>query len=767
MMRFLPPTFLRSACLLALVACGENQPPPPLSANASTATADLTAKLRVEPRTSSGTSPRWSVERTVNDTSTLVRQAFAAHELEASGLEGVFIYKVALTSRGLPGSTQLDRDLLTIEGARLPALDASALETLPNRLLQDDRELTYVTWTKDLDFANDLKPGMFSTVAGVIYLVPFLPSEGSTFEFLGRFEEERESEQAGGHVRVDIGASSFHGVGVFSGDSLSCQINYEEGAELLFSTSARGASGAQIGFTILVDDTVVWSRQLSPTDEYGAIESWRIELPGDASKTAAKLSMRCPLPEEGKEGDFGLVHVLAPSIERMDLQEPRPDIVLFLADTFRADNLALSGGNPRFAPHLNAFAEESVYFDSAWSPSSWTLPSQASMLTGVHPARHGAVVDLISLDDRMETIPEVLGRAGYRTVAVTEGGFVVPAFGMDQGFETFLVGAPLDIEGTLARVRRVLAVDDGRPLFLFVHTFRAHSNYIATELAMADLPELFGSVPEPEKWNFDTLLDELFESFGKDALDTPGANGRLSDAIAHNATMDNMARLYRGGSNDTDRGFGEFLKILEHAGLGNAPTIFTSDHGEAFGEHNIYGHANSTYEETVHIPMAIRAPGMKPRVTSAAASLLDLGPTICELANVPAPAIWEGISLVELLREETPNAQDRRLFSFECPSKTDDLPAEFTLREGPHKLMGSLDGQGELIAGSLIGFDLERDPGESNGIPFSEATPWMRKIAAGVEIELKALQVTLHPPRTVTLSAEEAERLQAMGYLGK
>jgi len=757
-------------CSLAMLAsCKEDPSPQSVLSGVQCPTQNLTAKLFAQPRDANLESSAWHVQRTADKLTARVHQAIDPSSFTPTGLPGIFSCAVPLTSRGKPGSAQLDRDLLAIEGARVPVLEQAPFKDEPNRLLQDDRELSFVSWTEDLDFESDLSPGMFSTVGGVLYAMPFQPFEGSTFEFIGRFATEQELESAGGNIRIDIGASSFHGVSVLSGDTLTCDVYYSKGAELLFSTSARGSLGANIGLEILIGDSIVWSNTLTPTDDYGTIESWRVPLPGDSSSTPRTLTLRSPLRAADAGYDHGMVHILAPSISRASTAptSPRPDVILFLADTFRADNLAASGGNPLITPHINAFAEESVYFDSAWSPSSWTLPSQASMLTGVHPARHGAVIDLISLDDRMVTLPEVLGAAGYRTVAVTEGGFVVPVFGMDQGFETFLVGAPLDIEGTLARVRQVLERDDGRPLFLFVQTFRAHSNYIATAEAMAVLPELFGESPDPQDWHFPTLLAQLFETHGESALETTGANGRLSDAIAHNEVMDNIHTFYRGGSNDTDRGFGEFLEIIERAGLGNAPIIFTSDHGEAFGEHNIYGHANNIFEETIRIPLAIRAPGVVPRVSDAAVTLLDLGPTICEIADISAPELWEGRSLVELFAQDLPGAANRRLFSFECPSETDILPAEFALREGPHKLTGSLDSNGELIEGSLIGYDLRGDPGETRPIPFDDANAWMRKLAQGLNEELETLQEALHPPRKVQLSAEEEARLYAMGYLGK
>jgi arylsulfatase A-like enzyme len=283
---------------------------------------------------------------------------------------------------------------------------------------------------------------------------------------------------------------------------------------------------------------------------------------------------------------------------------------------------------------------------------------------------------------------------------------------------------------------------------------------------MSELPAYFGSQPNAEEWDFKDILNRVTSTYGEDALTSKGDNGRLSDAITHDPLMDKLHKLYRGGAYDTDAGFGEFLEILERAGLSDAPMIFTSDHGEAFGEHNIFGHANNCFEETIRIPLAIRAPGFSPRVSSVGVSLIDLGPTICEFADVPVPEVWEGHSLVRLLNGQTDDAETRRMFTFECPGELEDLPADFALREGQYKLMGSLDTKGLVIEGSLLAFDLSVDPEEGTGIPVSEATPWMHGLMESLEEELKSLQISLHPAREVNLSEEEAERLRKMGYLG-
>ena len=457
---------------------------------------------------------------------------------------------------------------------------------------------------------------------------------------------------------------------------------------------------------------------------------------------------------------LGLLALLALLGTRPPAATTRPDLVVFLADTFRADNLAIGGGDPRITPNINAFAEVGVAFERAWSTASWTLPSQASLLTGLMPPRHGAVFDKLALDERHLTLGEHLGAAGYRTVAVTESGFLVPTFGMDQGFEEFHVGRPGDLQGTLARVAEVLEHDDGRPLFLYVQTFRAHHAYRASPEARAALADLLP--PADHDWHFQTLYDTIAEEVGDPHFQEPlGTNAVMVPEATGHPAMAELEALYRGGSWDLDDGFGTFLELLEGAGLGDAPLVLTSDHGEAFGEHGIANHGNAPYEEELWIPMVWRLPDAEPALLDAPASLVDLTRTLCELADLPAPDFWEGRSLVPELRGAEPETTE--VLAFEAPKHRSGLPAEVTLRDGALKVIVTLDAEGRVVEGSLRAHDLAEDPGEERSLP--EAA-WAAPLVAELERRLAELGTPRFPPREIQLTPEAEAELRAMGYLG-
>ncbi|MDF1798228.1 MAG: sulfatase-like hydrolase/transferase, partial [Planctomycetota bacterium] len=211
-------------------------------------------------------------------------------------------------------------------------------------------------------------------------------------------------------------------------------VGEQPGATLLFSSLAHGGPSAGTATTLelQLDGERVWAEAI-PHELLGPPTPWRVELP---TFQGGLLSLRAI------DGHAPLA-VFAPTLSAArptpDPTEPaRPDLVLFLADTFRADNLAAYGGDPRLTPHMNAFADDALVFARAHAAASWTLPSQATMLSGLHPHQHATLNQDRALAPEVATLAEHLAAAGYRTVAVTDGLFVSQRYGLDAGFEVFL-----------------------------------------------------------------------------------------------------------------------------------------------------------------------------------------------------------------------------------------------------------------------------------------------------------------------------------------
>lgn len=325
----------------------------------------------------------------------------------------------------------------------------------------------------------------------------------------------------------------------------------------------------------------------------------------------------------------------------------RPDVFLLVADTFRSDHIGREvvrrrdGKRLALVPALDALAAESVRFRAARAVATWTLPSHASMFSGLYPPELGMVDGQDGLPERAVTIAEQFRNAGYRTAAVTDAGYVSAGFGLAQGFAHFEeVGTveEADLTRTLRAVDEILARDDGRPLFLFIQSYRPHS------------------------WTVDEALRERFDdalSFRPNAtFRSPEWRARLLDLLRtapHGAPMTGpeyeeivaaMAPNYRGASASADLGFGAVLERLRaRGGLDEAVLVFTSDHGESLGEHGVVSHGNSVWDSQARVPFLVRAPGLVPRDDERAVSLLDLPRTLCGLARIEPYEGWRGIDL--------------------------------------------------------------------------------------------------------------------------
>lgn len=459
------------------------------------------------------------------------------------------------------------------------------------------------------------------------------------------------------------------------------------------------------------------------------------------------------------QGDPGILMLQNPVLTRLgsEREDERPDLVVFLADTFRADNLAYWGGDPRLTPHMNDFGKGGRVYTGAHAPGSWTIPSQAALLSGSYAPQVGIDGETFSLPKNLDTLARRLSESGYRTVAVTDGHFVSEHFGFDQGFEVFLESVQhgeFD-QKTLKRVQSVLDADDDRPLFLFVQSYRAHTPYWVSDQSMAEHPELFGADPDPADWNFAELFERV--GFGLDTRDirTLRAEGTAEQFVED---VDNLKRMYQGASADLDRGFGSFMEQIEAAGLGNAFVVLTSDHGEAFGEHGGWVHGTNVHEEQVGIPLILQGPGIAHELRGGPVSLVDVTFTLAELAGVGPGKHWAGRSLL------VPASDGAAIFSFESPSS--DKPnnvSEYAIYQGQRKVIGPMDGQVVLVEPAQA-FELGLDPDEEKGIPAKGS--WGEQLIERFATELDRATKAFAKADPKPISQDDLQKFKAMGYFG-
>ena len=430
-----------------------------------------------------------------------------------------------------------------------------------------------------------------------------------------------------------------------------------------------------------------------------------------------------------------------------------PNLLLVSIDTLRADHLGAYGYGLPTSPTIDArLAGEGVTFTDVYSQSPKTTPSHMTLLTSLYPSVHG--VELWQngkpahvLNPAVHTLAEVLKNAGYATAAFTGGAQIDPVRGFDQGFDLYTVG------GQLRRARRWLGRHRWQRFFVFYHTYDVHDPYLPPDgyIRLFD-PEYRGRVLD--------AVHRLRAEGGMSVAAWEGISRRFWDSVDRSDPRDVrfVERLYDAGIRRMDaETIGPLLDRLDQLGLARDTLVgFTSDHGEAFGEHGQFQH-DDLYAGTLHVPLVLRWPGRLPAGLTIASRvrLIDVMPTILELLGVPAPPSLQGQSLTPLLHDaySSPAAEG-------AVSEYGDGRVYESLRRGG--LSYIVDGSEERL------FDLLRDPAERQNVLATrpEEAVAMRAALEGWRRNCRALAPLLGPRGgTIAPSDETARRLRALGYM--
>jgi arylsulfatase A-like enzyme len=421
--------------------------------------------------------------------------------------------------------------------------------------------------------------------------------------------------------------------------------------------------------------------------------------------------------------------------------ERTPNLLLISIDTLRPDHLGCYGYARPTSPALDALAARGVLFEDVSAPSPWTLPSHASLLTGLYPRRHGLESHAFQLPAAVHTLAEILAPRGFTTAAIVNSHNLSEKFGLQRGFGHFVyvqenVG---DVEPS--RVEKEALAWLGRgpkaPFFLFLHFYDVHSDYRSRS-------EYERRFARPYGGRVDGTTDQLMEQRAGRLELGPGDAEQLRD-------------LYDAGIRQMDDGIARVLEALRVTGqLEGTVVVVTSDHGEEFLEHGGVLHGRTQYEEVIRVPLILTGPGLPAGVRiPEPVSLVDVKPTLLGLLGEPAPPGLDGIDVAPAWKDPARRAPERFVFA-EADHHNDAVEgSKRAVRRGRFKL------HYDMISGEARLFDLEKDPQELSPMP-PEAAP---EGAALMQELRESMLVKRERRKRPPLSPEEVERLRSLGYL--
>jgi len=461
-----------------------------------------------------------------------------------------------------------------------------------------------------------------------------------------------------------------------------------------------------------------------------------------------------------------------------------PRVVLLLSlDSLRPDHLGFHGYERFTSPVLDEIAREGVVFEDASAAAPWTLPSHASMLTGLFPLRHRVTSSKTRLPDDVRTAAGWFASAGYRTAAVVNVEWLKKEnFGVTREFEDYLwVPTTLDRKApntwvTDQAIEWIEGLEEDRRLFLFVHYYDLHSDYAAEPAYERLFVGPYDGIADGTGWQLKrAVLEDDYIEFCHESFDPEQCTfGSLYvvDENVHKIHFDaddvqHLKDLYDAQIRQLDTELSRLFTALRRRGLfEHTLAVVTSDHGEEFMEHGRVEHFIPTYQQTLHVPLVVRGPGVPRGVrVTAPVSSVDIAPTLLELAGVPQPEGLDGRSLLPLWSGGDAAAFEERYVYGEAAGgitynffANGFFPVFRSVRQGRHKLVYDSKSAEHAL------YDLAADPAES--VDVSAREPEVAERLIGVMTERhRDFRPEPEAGNAVQIDPEDAEMLRALGYV--
>ncbi len=364
-------------------------------------------------------------------------------------------------------------------------------------------------------------------------------------------------------------------------------------------------------------------------------------------------AVRVDLVSRGGGISWAEPRLLVPGTPPPASQRPKFDhIYVWMCDTLRADKVHVY--NPKtnvLTPNYDAFAADATRFAWAQVPGTWSLPSQASMLTGVYPNVHKATEHESKISLQVAFAPELLKKAGFRTALFSSNGYVSSKWGFGRGFDenrNFVrENLPNGAEYLWATAKKWILPGKAHAQFVYLAVIEPHVIYNPKkEFLLKYWNKPYGGPIKP------VLTGIQLGKIKQGTLKVNDTDKAYLEAL-HNAEI-----------TQSDTAFGVFVADLKAAGLYDSSVVIViSDHGDEFWDHGDVGHAQGPHQELVHVPFMIHAPGLLPggRVVETEVEAMDLAPTVLDLAGVAVPDSMQGQSLLATALDEIAHAPFEQL----------------------------------------------------------------------------------------------------------
>ncbi len=442
---------------------------------------------------------------------------------------------------------------------------------------------------------------------------------------------------------------------------------------------------------------------------------------------------------------------------------PRPNILILLMDTLRADRLGCYGYGKPTSPAVDQLAQRGTLFTRCYASSDYTHASTASLFTGRYPLAHGYVNSDYVLEDTNLTMAEIFRDAGYTTAAFIANGLAGRKYRMDQGFHEHFEknrASAFELSEAVTEFIGRHSQEGDRPFLAYLHFLDVHDPH---RIPAAE----FSRMADPSAFVFDMQDTLLLETMvmrawwstvqkWRDEGEAPGQVARY---------FEDYSDLYDSSIAYWDEAVGSILESLARNGLDrNTVVVVTSDHGEQLLEHGFFGHANSGYDVGLHVPLVLFDPaedGVGRRV-SRPVSLIDVLPSLLARAGMPVPKQVQGRSWWPFSTAGSSPATDSRPVYSEGTFFANRPVGTLiqTIRKGKWKLI--LD----RLRDSKELYDLSRDPGETRnllGIETEVAARLYGEMQRHYNSHLNSFNARQRSQADRT--AEKLRELRSLGYI--